>query len=186
MNGLGGNALVTGGSRGIGRACALSLAGRGVNVALTYVENSRAAEATAEEIRAHGRRAVVLQADAASAEANAAAVAAAVEQLRDRPFVVEAPAGLDAGTTRRIEAAQAEASVDSFRFGVGIAAVLVALGGALGLVGIRNPRREVAAEGCAGGQFVGAPQDASRQSPCDWHNHSELPVVTVPVRQTAS
>jgi EmrB/QacA subfamily drug resistance transporter len=114
------------------------------------------------------------------------AVAAAVQQLRDRPFVVEAPAGLDAGTTRRIEAAQAEASVDSFRFGVGIAAVLVALGGALGLVGIRNPRREVAAEGCAGGQFVGAPQDASRQSPCDWHNHSELPVVTVPVRQTAS
>ena len=81
MNGLGGNALVTGGSRGIGRACALSLAGRGVNVALTYVENRRAAEATAEEIRGHGRRAVVLQADAASAEANAGAVRAAMEEL---------------------------------------------------------------------------------------------------------
>ena len=82
--------------------------------------------------------------------------------------------------------AQREASVDSFRFGVGIAAVLVALGGVLGLVGIRNPRRVVEAEGCPGGQFVGVPEEATHQSPCDWHRYGEPPEVTVPTRQPAS
>lgn len=61
---MSGNALVTGGSRGIGRACALSLARRGVDVAITYVENAEAAEATVAEIRALGRRAVALRGDA--------------------------------------------------------------------------------------------------------------------------
>ena len=45
---------------------------------------------------------------------------------------------------------------------------LVALGGLLGLLGITNPRRKVAAADCAGGQLVGHPEDATRQSPCDW------------------
>jgi hypothetical protein len=64
-----------------------------------------------------------------------------------------------------------------------VAAVLVALGGVLGLAGITNPRREVAAEGCPGGQLAGVPQDASRQSPCDWgREERELPVLTVPAR----
>ena len=65
-----------------------------------------------------------------------------------------------------------------------IAVVLVGLGGVLGLVGIRNPRRAVAAEHCAGGQFVGVPEEASHQSPCDWHR--ERPVVAVPVREPAT
>jgi hypothetical protein len=64
-----------------------------------------------------------------------------------------------------------------------IAAVLVALGGVLGLAGIRNPRRAVAAEDCRGGQLYGVPRDASHQSPCDWgRDEEELPVVTVPAR----
>ena len=41
--------------------------------------------------------------------------------------------------------------------------------------------REGAAERCPGGQLVGVPEDASRQSPCDWHR--ELPVVTLPPRE---
>ena len=94
--------------------------------------------------------------------------AAAVEQARGRPFAVTRPAGLDPATADRLAAAERRASVGSFRIGVGVAAVLVALGGLLGLVGIRNPRRSVAAEACPGGQFVGVPHDASHQSPCDW------------------
>jgi hypothetical protein len=100
-------------------------------------------------------------------------LATAIEQARDRPFAVEAPRGVDRATAERLMDAEREASLDSFRFGVGIAAGLVALGGVLGLAGIRNARRRVQAGDCAGGQFVGAPQEASRQSPCDWHRARE-------------
>ena len=108
-------------------------------------------------------------------------VAAAVESLRDRPFAVERPPGLDPAVADQVVVAQEEASVDSFHFGVGIAVVLVAMGGVLGFVGIRNPRRQVAAEGCPGGQFVGVPEEASHQSPCDWYR--DLPVLQLPARE---
>ena len=49
----------------------------------------------------------------------------------------------------------------AFRVGIGISAALVALGGLLGIAGIRNPRREVSCEGCAGGQFAGQPVDVA-------------------------
>jgi 3-oxoacyl-[acyl-carrier protein] reductase len=52
-------ALITGGSRGIGRAAALLLARAGVDVALTYHTRAEDAEATAREIRGLGRRAYV-------------------------------------------------------------------------------------------------------------------------------
>jgi len=114
--------------------------------------------------------------DALGPAAQRPAVAAQVQTLRDRPFTVDA-------ANPQLRAAQSEASVDSFHFGAMIAAVLVALGGILGLVGIRNPRREVAAEDCRGGQLYGVPRDASHQSPCDWgRDADELPVVTVPAR----
>jgi len=56
----------------------------------------------------------------------------------------------------------AAASVHAFHVGITIAAVLVGLGGLLGLVGIRNPRREVTCESCAGGQLEGAPLELAR------------------------
>ena len=56
-------ALVTGGSRGIGRAAAVLLARAGADVALTYHTRAAGAEETAEQIRALGRRALVLGGD---------------------------------------------------------------------------------------------------------------------------
>ena len=58
------------------------------------------------------------------------------------------------------------ASVHAFHIAMGISASLMALGGLLGLVGIRNPRRVVLCEDCAGGQLAGQPLDAAlRQAP---------------------
>ncbi len=122
--------------------------------------------------------------DALGPLASRPGVASAMASLRDRPFAVERPAGLEPAVAGSVARAQQQASVDSFHFGIGIAVVLVGLGGVLGLVGIRNPRRAVAAEHCAGGQFVGVPEEASHQSPCDWHR--ERPVVAVPVRGPAT
>src|SRR5260370_17767152 len=56
-------ALVTGGSRGIGRAACLELARRGADVAFIYRNRDAEAEATAAEILALGPRALSLQAD---------------------------------------------------------------------------------------------------------------------------
>nr|WP_318382780.1 SDR family oxidoreductase [uncultured Enterobacter sp.] len=74
-------ALVTGASRGLGRAIALSLANAGADVAITYEKSADKAQAVAEEIRALGRNGVAIQADSASASAIQAAVAQTVEQL---------------------------------------------------------------------------------------------------------
>lgn len=56
-------ALVTGASRGIGRATALALAAGGADVAVHYNRNQALADETARAIEARGRRAVALQAD---------------------------------------------------------------------------------------------------------------------------
>jgi NAD(P)-dependent dehydrogenase (short-subunit alcohol dehydrogenase family) len=53
-------ALVTGGSRGIGRAVTLRLAAEGAHVALSYATRRREAEATAEEVRRLGRKALAV------------------------------------------------------------------------------------------------------------------------------
>lgn len=62
------NALVTGGSRGIGRAIALKLAEYGANVAITYVSSTEAAREVGEQISGMGRRSKALKADAVNFE----------------------------------------------------------------------------------------------------------------------
>lgn len=59
-------ALVTGGSRGIGKAIALALASAGADVAINYAGNITAAEEVADEVTAMGRKAILVQGDVAN------------------------------------------------------------------------------------------------------------------------
>jgi 3-oxoacyl-[acyl-carrier protein] reductase len=61
-------ALVTGASRGIGRAVALTLAREGASVAVNYVNGAKEAEGVANEIKAIGRRAITVKADVSNQE----------------------------------------------------------------------------------------------------------------------
>src|SRR5437870_1833544 len=62
------HALVTGGSRGIGRGIALKLAEAGAKVAIHYYVNDAAAKETLERVRKHGSDGFLLQADLSSVE----------------------------------------------------------------------------------------------------------------------
>ena len=58
--------LVTGASRGIGASTAVLAAGRGYDVAISYLQDSAAAESVAGQVRDRGGRAVTIQADVAN------------------------------------------------------------------------------------------------------------------------
>lgn len=72
-------ALVTGGSRSIGRAIALGLAREGADVAVNYVQHADAAQGAVREIQALGRRAIAVRADT-SRQAEVRAMVAEVTQ----------------------------------------------------------------------------------------------------------
>ncbi len=74
-------ALVTGGSRGIGRTIAVDLARRGADVAVSYLRNAEAAAEAVQEIEAQGRRAVALRGRVDSTERAYALVDGAAEAL---------------------------------------------------------------------------------------------------------
>lgn len=74
-------AVVTGGSRGIGRATAAALAKQGAQVVLAYVRGEDAARSAAEEIRAAGGQADILQFDVADYAASEAALADVAKRL---------------------------------------------------------------------------------------------------------
>lgn len=81
-------ALVTGGSRGIGRGIAIELAREGADVAVNFRRDEDAARATVADIERLGRRAVAVQADVAEWPAVEAMVAHALEALGGLDLVV--------------------------------------------------------------------------------------------------
>lgn len=76
-------AIVTGGSRGLGRNTAESLARRGVDVVLTYRSREAEAEAVVDDIESLGRKAVALALDVADSATFAAFAADVQRTLRD-------------------------------------------------------------------------------------------------------
>jgi len=86
-------ALVTGGSRGLGRAAALALARAGADVAVNYVRNAKAAREAAARCEETGVRAVALKADVSSST-DVKRLFARVERRFGRLDVLVASAGV--------------------------------------------------------------------------------------------
>ena len=84
------------------------------------------------------------------------AARAAVTQAKRLPLGRPDVHGLLSAQASALTRAAEQASLHSFHLGMAIAGLLVAAGGVVGVVGIRNPKGEVPAETCAGGQLVGA------------------------------
>jgi EmrB/QacA subfamily drug resistance transporter len=89
------------------------------------------------------------------------AARAAVVSAKRLPLGRPSTAGLPPAQARAVAVAADDASRRSFHIGMGISAILVAVGGLTAAAGIRNPRRVVRAETCQGGQLVAAPRDAA-------------------------
>lgn len=88
-------ALVTGASRGIGRAIAIELAKQGANVAVNFAGSEAKALEVVEEIRAMGREAIAIQADVASSEATVNMVKQVIDTFGSLDILVN-----NAGITR--------------------------------------------------------------------------------------
>lgn len=88
-------AIVTGGSRGLGRAIALRLAAEGAAVVVNYARRADDAAAVVKEIQSQGGRAVAVQADVADANGAERLVQAALDQFGRLDIIVN-----NAGITR--------------------------------------------------------------------------------------
>jgi EmrB/QacA subfamily drug resistance transporter len=83
----------------------------------------------------------------------------AVERAKRLPLGLPSVHGVPSAQAHAVRVAAEGASLHSFHMGMMIAAALVAIGGLVGVAGIRNPRKqeeEIHAQSCGGGQLVGA------------------------------
>lgn len=105
---MSGVAIVTGGSRGIGRAAAILLAERGYDVVVNYQANLQAAAETVAAVKAHGRCGVAVQGDV-GVEADVLAIFEAADKLGrltalvNNAGVIDTPARIDEMSVARLE-----------------------------------------------------------------------------------
>ena len=88
-------ALITGGSRGIGKACAIELAKAGCDVIINYAGNDEAANKTVEELKALGSKAKAMKFDVSNQELVEHAIKEIIEQYKKIDILVN-----NAGITR--------------------------------------------------------------------------------------
>jgi hypothetical protein len=88
------------------------------------------------------------------------AARAAVREAKRLPLGLPNVHGMPSSQAHAVSAAAEAASLHSFHLGMAVAAALVALGGVIGVAGIRNPQVDVHASECAGGQLVGVSSPA--------------------------
>ena len=111
-------AIVTGGSRGIGRAVSLLLAREGANVAIVYAGNTAAAEETKQQAESLGAAAAVFQCDVADEQAVADMVKAVKTQFGSVDILVNNAGITRDGLLMRMKEADWQAVLDTNLTGV--------------------------------------------------------------------
>ena len=106
-------ALVTGASRGIGKATALELARHGSGVVINYLANRDAAEAAAREITSSGGRAEVIQADVSLQEDAQRLVQQTVETMGGLDVLVNNAGIIRDHTIRRMSAEEWSSAINT-------------------------------------------------------------------------
>ena len=91
-------AVVTGSSRGIGRACALELARAGATVIVNYTSNQAAANATLMDILKEGGKGIVVRGDVSNAEQAKQLIDTAIESF-DKVDILVNNAGVNRDRT---------------------------------------------------------------------------------------
>lgn len=142
-------ALVTGASRGIGRAVALALAAEGAHVAINYRSHPDEAEQVAREVREHGVRALLVQADVADQPAVDAMVAATVREFGRLDHFVSNAAYSDRQLMLEADLAGFRRTIDVTMWGAfyGLRAAakqMVAQGGGGSIVVVSSPHGQLA------------------------------------------
>jgi EmrB/QacA subfamily drug resistance transporter len=98
-------------------------------------------------------------------QVSAPAVRTALDDAKQRPLTTSAARDVPAAERPRFRDALQSASVSAFKLAIGLAAGFVIMGGAVSALGIRNPRRKVAAAECPGGAICGASTEVARDQP---------------------
>lgn len=92
------------------------------------------------------------------------AAVAAVEEAKEKPLAVPDTEGVPSADADRVMAAAEDASTSSFRLGLGIAGILMILGGIVAGLGVQNPRRKVSSYPSRGSAQAG---ECGHSADCD-------------------